>query len=97
MTIVHHENKAGVRPRMVAQDAYTRKQYAYKHFSRGRRSAYLSALFAGHAIRAVAPAPGLPERREGAKLAMRTLIGRAQPQFGTPPRTAIRPRSHAAG
>ena len=81
---------------MVAQDAYARKQYAHKHFSRGRRSAYLSALFAGHAIRAIAPRAGVagaPE--EGAKLAMRTLFGRAEPPFGAPPQTAIRPRSAA--
>ena len=96
MTIVHHENKAGVRPRMVAQDAYTRKQYAHKHFSLGRRSAYLSALFAGHAIRAIAPAPDMPARKEAAKLAMRTLVGRAEPPFGTPPPTAIRPRARSA-
>ena len=80
---------------MVAQDAYTRKQYAHKHFSRGRRSAYLSALLAGHAIRAIAPARDLPARKEGAKLAMLTLVGRVEPPFGTPPQTAIRPRSAA--
>lgn len=96
MTIVHHAEKAGLRPRMVAQDTYTRKQYARKHFSRGRRSAYLSAVFAGHAIRAIVPSRRLPERREGAKLAMGTLIGRKQPPFGAPPPTAIRPRSHSA-
>ena len=33
MTIVHHAGKAGIRPRMSAQDAYTRMQLARKHFS----------------------------------------------------------------
>ena len=37
MTIVHHAGKGGLRPRMVAQDAYTRKQYARKHFGPARR------------------------------------------------------------
>jgi GT2 family glycosyltransferase len=91
MTIVHHAGKGGVRPRMVAQDAFTRKQYAQKHFSAPRRSAYLTAVFARHAIRAVVPAPRLPQRREGAKLAMRTLIGREGPPFGAPPPNAVRP------
>jgi N-acetylglucosaminyl-diphospho-decaprenol L-rhamnosyltransferase len=96
MTIVHHAGKGGLRPRMVAQDAYTRKQYARKHFSRPRRSAYLTAVFARHAIRAITPARSMPQRREGAKLAMRTLIGSAQPPFGAPPQTAIRSRSPRA-
>ena len=34
MTIVHHAGKAGTQPTMVAQDAFTRRQYAHKHFSR---------------------------------------------------------------
>jgi N-acetylglucosaminyl-diphospho-decaprenol L-rhamnosyltransferase len=93
MTIVHHAGKAGLRPRMVAQDAYTRKQYAEKHFTRARRAAYLAALIARHSIRALAPAGDVPERREGAVLAMRTLVGRQAPPFGAPPRTAIRSRS----
>jgi N-acetylglucosaminyl-diphospho-decaprenol L-rhamnosyltransferase len=93
MTIVHHAGKGGLRPRMVAQDAYTRKQYALKHFSRPRRSAYLTAVFARHAVRAIAPSRDMPQRREGAKLAMRTLVGREQPPFGAPPQTAIRSRS----
>ena len=38
MTIVHHAGKGGVRPRMVAQDAYTRRQYAEKHFAGPRRA-----------------------------------------------------------
>jgi N-acetylglucosaminyl-diphospho-decaprenol L-rhamnosyltransferase len=93
MTIVHHAGKGGLRPRMVAQDAFTRKQYALKHFSRPRRSAYLAAVFARHAVRAIAPARGTPQRRAGALLAMRTLAGREQPPFGTPPPTAIRSRN----
>ncbi len=32
MTILHHAAKGGIRPRMMAQDAFTRLQYARKHF-----------------------------------------------------------------
>ena len=39
MTILHH-GKPGVRPRMVAQEAYARRQYAQKHFSKPYGSAY---------------------------------------------------------
>jgi GT2 family glycosyltransferase len=89
MEIVHHAGKGGVRPRMVAQDAYTRRQYAHKHFSAPRRTAYLTAVFARHAIRAAAPARGRVERRQAAVLAMKTLTGRVAPPFGTPPQSAI--------
>jgi GT2 family glycosyltransferase len=91
MTIVHHAGKGGVRPRMLAQDAFTRKQYARKHFSAPRRSAYLTALLARHAIRAAVPAGSIPQRRDAARLAMKTLLGREHPPFGAPPPTAVRP------
>ena len=56
MTIVHHAGKAGVRPKMCAQDAYTRMQYARKHFSPLHRSSYAAALALGYATRALARA-----------------------------------------
>ena len=57
MTIVHHADKGGVRPRMVAQDAYTRRQYAHKHFSRAAaRGLSRRRCSPRHAIRAIAPA-----------------------------------------
>lgn len=89
LTIIHHAGKGGVRPRMVAQDVYTRKQYAHKHFTTPRRLAYLSAVGLGHAIRAIGPQDASGKRREAARLALRTLTGRAEPPFGTPPQTAI--------
>ena len=94
MTIIHHAGKGGVRPRMLAQDVYTRKQYARKHFSPVYRGLYLSALGVRHLIRAVgtlaADADSAP-RREGARLALSTLAGRTNPPFGTPPPTAVEP------
>ncbi len=92
MTIVHHAGKAGVRPQMVAQDAYTRKQYAHKRFGAMRRNAYLSALGIRHLIRAVGTYPADPDsaaRREGARRALLTLAGRVEPPFGIPPPTAV--------
>jgi len=94
MTIVHHAGKGGVRPKMVAQDVYTRKQYAHKHFSSLYRGAYLSALGVRHAIRAAsARAAGADgdARREAAHRALSTLVGRAEPPFCVPPPTAVEP------
>src|SRR5262249_29334217 len=53
MTISHHWGKEGWNPRLVAQDAYARRQYLEKHFSQPRRSAALSAFALGHMVRAV--------------------------------------------
>ncbi len=92
MTIVHHAGKGGVRPRMVAQDVYARKQYAHKHFGRAYRGLYLSALATRHLVRlAGAQAAGehAAAHREGARRALRTLTGREDPPFGTPPATAV--------
>jgi N-acetylglucosaminyl-diphospho-decaprenol L-rhamnosyltransferase len=92
MSIVHHWGKAGVRPKMVAQNAYTRRQYARKHFSAPRRAAYMAAVFTGHALRAAAPARGNPSDaeavRSGAVWAMKTLMSQ-QPVYAEPPPTAI--------
>jgi N-acetylglucosaminyl-diphospho-decaprenol L-rhamnosyltransferase len=94
MTIVHHAGKGGVRPRMLAQEAYARKQYARKFFSPLYRGLYLSALGVRHLVRAgCARAAGVDaaSRREGALRALSTLAGRADPPFGTPPSTAVAP------
>jgi GT2 family glycosyltransferase len=92
MTIIHHAGKGGVRPKMTAQDVYTRRQYARKHFTAPYRAAYLTAVGARHAIRAVVPGGEGEERarrREAGRLAVSTLIGSAEPPFGAPPQTAI--------
>lgn len=91
MTIVHHAGKGGVRPKMSAQGAYARRQYAGKHFAQPARSAYLGAVLAGHAMRAVVPGrrEEAKARRAAERIAMKTLIGRAEPPFGSPPPTAL--------
>ncbi|MGH2910960.1 MAG: glycosyltransferase family 2 protein [Solirubrobacteraceae bacterium] len=94
MTIIHHACKGGVRPRMIAQDAFARRQYAQKHFARLHRAFYLGAIGARHVIRAtIASAMGSEAEvhREAAQQAVKTLMGRAEPPFGTPPPTALPP------
>ena len=93
MTIIHHAGKGGVRPRMVAQDADSRVQYARKHLNPSARAAYLGAVGLRHAIRAVAPGrePDAANRRIAARLALATMTGRVQPPFGEPPATALAP------
>jgi GT2 family glycosyltransferase len=96
MSILHHANKAGIRPRMVAQDAYARRQYARKHFSVPYSALYLGAVATRHAVRAIAGGPDLEmgaARRQASRLALRTLVGLAEPPFGQPARTAVIPAS----
>lgn len=98
MSIIHHANKGGIRPRMIAQDAYVRRQYARKHFGRVYGDAYLAAVGLRHIVRAVAggsDAETVAARRASARLALRTLIGRADPPFGAPAATAVAPTAAA--
>jgi GT2 family glycosyltransferase len=85
MTILHHADKAGVKPRMVAQDAFARLQYADKHFPAAHRSAYRAAL----ALRWLLRLPGRGARRDAARAALAILLGRGAPPFGAPPGQAV--------
>lgn len=78
MTILHHGGSGRADPTLAAQDAYSRTQFARKHFSRGHRFAYQGALGVGYALRAVAPGPS----RAASRAALRTLVGIADPPFG---------------
>lgn len=90
MTILHHSGKGGTRPKMTAQDAFTRRQYADKHLSRPRRAAYLAAVGVKHLLRlALHNRDRRPEDNEAARLALRTLIGREGPPFRRPPQTSL--------
>lgn len=90
MTILHHSGKGGTRPKMTAQDAFTRRQYARKHFSRSRRAAYLAAVGAGHLLRlTLHDDTSRPESSAAARLALRTLVGREGAPFRQPPQTAL--------
>jgi GT2 family glycosyltransferase len=92
MTIIHHADKGGIRPRMAAQEVYARRQYAHKHFSRPHRALYLSAVAARHALRLAAAArfEDSETHRSAARAAIRALGGRAEPPFVAPPQTALR-------
>jgi N-acetylglucosaminyl-diphospho-decaprenol L-rhamnosyltransferase len=91
MTIIHHAAKGGVRPKMVAQDAFSRLQYARKHFSLPYRLLYMAAVALRHIVRGAYPPSdeSRAERRKAARLALSTLAGRTPPPFGYPPATAI--------
>jgi GT2 family glycosyltransferase len=99
LTIVHHANKAGVSPKLEAQDAYARMQHARKHFSWPHRAAYAGALALNHALRAAA-APGDSDvrglRREASLRALRATLGLESPPFGPPPEQAFALRSDAS-
>jgi GT2 family glycosyltransferase len=90
MTIIHHAGKGGVRPKMIAQSAYTRLQYARKHFDTPYRAAFLAAEGVRHVVRSAAPGvAGGPDGRAAARAALRTLAGRSGPPFGPPPQTSV--------
>ena len=92
MTILHHADKAGVKPKMAAQDAASRVHYARKHFSVVHRAAYFASLSARYALRLAWPG-GEPERRrlshEAAWRELKVIFGRERPPFGEPPGQAV--------
>src|ERR1700751_3766415 len=91
MTIVHHAGKAGIRPKIFAQEAYARKQLARKHFGAVHRVTYGSAVGLGYAVRALAPEGGGSRvgRPTAARAALRVLLGLDGSPFGEPPRQAL--------
>jgi GT2 family glycosyltransferase len=101
MTIRHHAGKAGARPALVAQDALSRKLYARKHLAPLHRGLFLGAVGMRHALRGAgarayeltgARAPSqLVAKGESARLALRTLLGRADVPFIATPPTALTP------
>jgi N-acetylglucosaminyl-diphospho-decaprenol L-rhamnosyltransferase len=95
MTIVHHAGKAGVKPKLVAQDALTRRIYAYKHFGAPHRQLYLAAVLARHMIRASLPGPDRGAQRAASRLAVKVLLNRTAPPFGPPPVTSVERASDA--
>jgi len=92
MTILHEDGRAGWVPRLVAQDAYARRQYMRKHFSCLHRVAGTGALALGLLRRVVYGAPQRDERRArrvAALTALRTLAGLERPPFLEPPSEAL--------
>ena len=99
MTILHHADKAGVNPKLSAQDTVSRVHYARKHFSAPHRAAYLAGLSMRYALRLARP--GGQERRrssrEAARRSLRVVLGRERPPFGEPPRQAVAIRQTPSG
>jgi N-acetylglucosaminyl-diphospho-decaprenol L-rhamnosyltransferase len=93
MTILHHAEKAGVNPKMAAQQAVARLHYARKYLAPMHRAAYIGALFLHHGLRY---ALGGRDRRAEARRALRILLGLDEPPFGPPPRLAVRARDERA-
>lgn len=85
MTIIHYFWKNSINERLVAQEAYARRQYLFKHQGPIRRSLSTAALVTFHARRAMC-SPGQGEeaiaRRAAARAALRTLLGLDPPPFG---------------
>lgn len=98
MTILHHARKIGINPRMEAQNAFSRIQYAAVHFSPAHRAVYRAAVMLRYGVRAVVPGGGEQGtlRRAAGRKAVRVLLRREPPPFGEPPPVAVQPRKHAA-
>jgi GT2 family glycosyltransferase len=85
MTILHHFGKNGHNERLVAQEAYARRQYMYKHMGMVQRSLCTAALalcYARRAFDSLARDDDARSRRAAARTALRTLMGMAPPPFG---------------
>jgi GT2 family glycosyltransferase len=95
MTILHHAGKAGVSPRMEAQNAVAKLHYARKHFGRSHRLAFVGTLALRYALRAGSPGRGeeARQRRTAAVRSLRTMARLEPPPFGNPPPTALAPES----
>jgi GT2 family glycosyltransferase len=92
MTILHHFNKVGVSPRIVAQTAFARQQYLRKHFSPTARLACTGAMFLHLGLRSVPIGRDLGRARarsHAARAGLRVLTRRMGAPFGPPPRTAM--------
>lgn len=90
MTIVHHVGKAGVVPRLEAQRAFARLQYARKNLPRTERVALRTALALGYTLRAArARASGDARARAAARRGLGVTLGLEGPPFIEPPGTAL--------
>jgi len=92
-TIVHHGGSTESSPRMEAQMAYARSQYAAKHFGPLRRRAFVAAIGLRHLLRwaAFARRGGDQRRAEAHRRALMTLLGREEPPFGPATTHAVEP------
>ena len=99
MTIIHHAEKAGIKPSIESLIASSRMLYARKHFSPAHRLLYFGAVLLGASLRSVYGGSG--ERGRQLKAANRrkvaTLLGRAPVPFGPPSRYSVRIAAQSSG
>ena len=96
MTILHHAEKAGISPKMTAQDVFTRIQYARKNFSPVHRAVYLGVVGLRYLLR-LPPVGADGRARAAASLrGLRMLLRLDEPPFGAPPQQAVALRAPAA-
>jgi N-acetylglucosaminyl-diphospho-decaprenol L-rhamnosyltransferase len=83
MTILHHDGKAGVNPRIHSLDAYNRRMYARKFLSPAHRAAYIGAIMLKLLVRSIYAGQGETGRlkRAASRRAVATLLGRAPVPF----------------
>jgi GT2 family glycosyltransferase len=81
MRILHYGGAPN--PRLAAQAAYSRMEYAAKHFGRTRAVLYRGVLALHHLVRlaGLTLRRRLPERRAGELRALQVVVGLAQPPF----------------
>jgi N-acetylglucosaminyl-diphospho-decaprenol L-rhamnosyltransferase len=92
MTILHHADKVGINPKMEAQGAFARLQFASKNLSPPHRWLYISAMCTRHVLRLLAVRGDdelAVKRREASRRALRTIVRVDAPPFGRPPRQAV--------
>ena len=95
MTVLHHAGRERADPRLAAQDAYSRIQFAEKHFSAPHRTAYKGALALGYVLRGAPSGRARSDQRHAARAALRVLTGLDGPPFGPPPAQALVPLNTA--
>lgn len=95
MTILHHAGKAGINPKMEAQNAVAKLHYARKHMGRLHRAAFVSALVVRNLLRLYVPGgtSAAGESREAAGRSLKTIVGLAPPPFGDTGATALPSRA----
>jgi hypothetical protein len=97
MEILHHAGKMGWNPRGYAQDAYSRRLYFGKHLGGLHRRAAVLATALGYGVRALV-FPLLLRRSEpqaaiAMRVALRTILGWAEPPYEPPPTSGVRPQT----
>jgi GT2 family glycosyltransferase len=83
MTILHHEGKAGIKPRIESLGANSRMKYARKFFSPGHRALYFAAVLLKFVLRWAYPGQGEQRelKREANRAAIVAMFGRGPVPF----------------